>query len=306
MRDARQPVDVLCVPIPGKMTCMGAVAAAVIVSTGLFTAAESVTESPIGSRQSAGPVQLADGDWLVCAGGDISRVDQSTGVGTRLAYLTDGLPLAVVGTSEGGAIIARDGGLIRVSAAGTFSAFGSDLGRLRALAVSPDNTLWAAQVVDDGAGGDSGRLLRIGPNGNGEVWADALAGPHAIARLSDGSWLLADGLGLTRLLGPGRIDRAWIIETLPAPGRDLCLDLDDNAYVAAGPPGASVIHVVSAEGAIVETLRPPIEGMISGCMFTGPDHRTLLAYLPDQGALVAWEAMPVAGQPQPLFEPADS
>jgi sugar lactone lactonase YvrE len=295
--------------IPGKMARMGAAAGAVIVSTGLFEEGGSAGETQARRRRGAGPAELANGSWLVSAGGDIFHVNPSTGAAIRFATITGTLPRAVVATADGGAIIARNGGLIRMSAGGAFSAFGADLGQPTCLAVSPDNTLWTAESVDDGDGGNSGRLLHVAPNGNSEVWAAALADPHAIARLSDGSWLLADGPGLSRLLGPGRIDRAWIIEALPAPGRALCLDLDDNAYVAAGASdgsGGSAIYVVSAEGAVVETLRPPVEGTISGCLFTGPDNRTLVAYLPDEGTLVAWEAMPVAGQPQPLFEPAES
>jgi sugar lactone lactonase YvrE len=268
----------------GTMGTMKDAMGAAVVATGL----------PFG----AGPTELSDGSWLIAGlrQGWLWKVDPASGRSARFAEIGSGVTAAVAAT-DGGAIIAQADRLTRVGAGGASTPFASGLRYPADLVVAPDGVLWVAEGEPDST---AGRLLQVSPAGDIEAWADEVAAPHGLARLSDGSWLVTAGDGLLRILGPGHIDRSWVVGTMPSPGGGLCVDEDDNAYVAGGGSEA-VVRVVSAEGAIVDTLRAPVEGAISDCAFVGSDRRTLLAFVPDAGVLVAWDAMPIAGQRQPAF-----
>lgn len=278
-----------------------------------------VTGLPLGE----GPGELPDGRWLVTGVTDgwIWRVDPVSGTAEPFAD-TAGSPNSLVVTTDGGAIVAQNGGvdmnaipglgpypplrpvppsLQRVSPSGEVSTFATDVQSPNDLVVAADGSLWFTDPPHyPPQPGQEGTIRSVDANGRTSVWADGFTFCNGLARLSDGSWLTTEGPGLMRVFGPGRVDRTWVVETLPSPGDGLCVDEDDNAYLAGTLDG--VVRIVSAAGEIVEELRPPVEGMITDCFFVGPERRTLVAFVAHPGVLVAWEGMPVPGQQQPLYE----
>jgi gluconolactonase len=266
-----------------------------------------------------GPVELPDGSWVTTGVTDgwIWRIDPATGTVERWAD-TAGGPNSAVVTTDGGLIVAQNGGLDlsgitqldlgelppvryvtpglqRVRPDGSVSWFVEGLRAPNCLHVTPDGTLWFSDPPPFPADGSiDGRVVRCRPDGTWDVWAEGFGYDNGLIVEADGAVLVCELGGLLRMRDPH--DRTWLVEDLGSPGDGLCLDVEGNIYLSG--TDQNVVRVVSPTGELLEVIEMPVShGVVNDVAFVGPDRTTLVALVGQPGVLVAWEGRPVAGQP---------
>lgn len=129
--------------------------------------------------------------------------------------------------------------------------------------------------------------------------ADGFRYCNGIAFTARGEMIVVEKRGLFHVdMNTG--EREPVINDLgPGGGDGFCLDIDGNYYVAS--TSAHCVIVVSATGEEIDRLELAGDGIVTNCCFGGPDLRTLYATESDPGRVVAWDDMPVAGLPLPLW-----
>jgi gluconolactonase len=144
----------------------------------------------------------------------------------------------------------------------------------------------------------AGRIMRFGPDGSVAAFATGFTYCNGIAFEPDGTLVVVEGAGLQRVDADG--GREWVIETLGrGAGDGFCVDVDGRFYVASTIEHG--IRVVDRDGDVVEFLPIDGDGLTTNCCFGGPDLRTLYVTDAMPGRVVAFEAMPTAGLPLPLW-----
>ncbi|MBV8950386.1 MAG: SMP-30/gluconolactonase/LRE family protein [Actinobacteria bacterium] len=277
-----------------------------------------------GVRFGEGPVWCDDGTVVatsVCDGA-LFRITPATGAVERIA-VTEGGPNAAYPASDGGFLVTQNGGL-------DFSKMGARVGAFadapyrpvtpglqrvdttgRVHFVTADGFQAPNDLVCDEAGTvfftdpynflserAPGRVWALHVDGSLEVVADGFAYCNGIAREPDGTLVVVEGRGLTRLLPDG--GRAWIVEQLgPGGGDGFCVDVEGRFYVASTTEHG--VRVVEPDGTEVEFLSLEGDGLTTNCCFGGDDGRTLFATDAVPGHVVAWEGMPTPGLPLPRW-----
>jgi gluconolactonase len=271
-----------------------------------------------GIRFGEGPVWCGDDTLVVTsvAEGALYRIDVTTGVADLFAD---------VGGGANGAALAVDGSIVVTQNGGIdFSSFGlfEDPPPLRT--ATPGLQLARADgsvsyLVDHGfrapndlAVADDGRIFFTDPghhpppetpvgrvmvlerDGRVSVFADGFHYCNGIAFTPGGALVVVEARGLQSVNADG--SREWVIEELgPGAGDGFCLDAEGRFYVASTSDHG--VRVVDPDGAIVEFLPLPGDGLTTNCCFGGDDLRTLFATDAIPGRVVAWEGLPTPGLP---------
>ena len=177
--------------------------------------------------------------------------------------------------------------------------FDTDLHGPNDLAVTPDGDIL---FTDPGhyppPATNVGRVMRVTRAATLTTFADDFLYCNGIAIEPDGNVVVVEKQGLMRLGADG--EREWVIETLGRGGGDgFCLDVDGNFYVASTIEHG--IRVVDPQGNELDFLAIEGKGVTTNCCFGGEDFRTLYVADAIPGNLVAFEGMPTAGLPLPVW-----
>ena len=145
---------------------------------------------------------------------------------------------------------------------------------------------------------DVGRVLIYGRDGKVRTFASGFFYCNGIAFDRDGTVVVVERRGLQRV--HDNKQREWVIEKLGRGGGDgFCLDADGRYYVAATIEHG--VRVVEPDGAVVDFLEIPGEGVTTNCCFGGADGRTLFATDAVPGHVVVFEGLPTPGLPLPTW-----
>jgi len=278
-----------------------------------------------GIRFAEGPVWCPDGT-VVCtsvADGTVERVSLPDGRVERIATLGGGGANAAYLASDGGFLVTQNGGIDfsatglypddppeyrpvtpgvqRVDPTGAVSYVvdtTEDGGPFLApndLVVAEDGTLWFTDPPQYPPPRErTGRVHVMTPSGITRVVADGFLYCNGIALDPDGTPVVVEARGLARLRPDGSME--WIREIIgQGSGDGFCVDQDGRYYVAVTADHG--IRVLEPDGAEVEFLAIPGDGVTTNCCFGGDDGRTLFATDGVPGQLVAWEGMPTPGLP---------
>ena len=264
----------------------------------------------------------AEGGTVVCTSvseGALFGIDPTTGSCIRIAE-TGGGANGAAPTSDGGFLVTQNGGL-DFAAIGMFDdpppyrAAQPGLQRVgpdgdvsyltppdacRApndLVVAPDGTVYFTDPppwpLPEAA---LGRVWAYRRDGSLDLVADGLWYPNGIGLEPDGTIVVVENglmgrphFGLLRLR-PGEPPDRFVAQT----GDGFCMDVDGRLYVAGGIHGVTVLD---PDGAVVETLALPGDGVTTNCCFGGPDGRTLYATDAVPGGLWAWDDLSAPGLP---------
>jgi len=267
-----------------------------------------------------GPAVCADGSLVVTGiqAGELWRVPPGGGEATRCADVAGG-PNSVVVTTDGGFLVAQNGGidlvalgvishgppvrhvtpgLQRVAPDGAVTYLTRlPLQAPNDIIVSPDGTIY---VTDPEPYPPTGmcisRILAVQPDGEFTEYAGGFAFCNGVARAPDGALLVTEGEGLMRVRGSDAEDRdrEWVVESVgKAAGDGLAVDAEGRAYVAV--PNEHGVRVFDTDGRAVEFFEVLGEGMVTDCVFGGEDMRTLLVFDALQGRILAWTGLPTPG-----------
>ena len=141
---------------------------------------------------------------------------------------------------------------------------------------------------------DIGRVIACAPDGSTRVVARDFRYCNGIAFDRDDELVVVERAGLQRVYSDGT--REWVIEQLgPGGGDGFCIDVDGRFYVASTVEHG--IRVVDADGAVVDFLAIPGNGVTTNCCFGGPEMRWLFATDAIPGDIVVWTDMPTPGLP---------
>jgi gluconolactonase len=276
------------------------------------------TDIPFGEGPVWCPDGAGDGTLVVTSvtAGALYRIELASGGVEQIARTGGGANGAVL-ASDGGFLVTQNGG-VDLSATGLFD----DLppvepvtpglqrvrpdgsveymasGSFRApndLTVAADGTVY---FTDPGhfppQDPSTARVLAMTTDGDVREVAGGFWFCNGIAVDRHGDLVVVERAGLARLAADG--SWTWVIERLGRGGGDgFCLDADGRFYVASTIEHA--VRIVDADGAVVDLLEIPGDGLTTNCCFGGPDGRTLFATDALPGQVVAWEGMPVAGLP---------
>jgi gluconolactonase len=267
-----------------------------------------------------GPAVCPDGALVVTGiqAGQLWRVPAGGGRPTPCADVAGG-PNSVVVTTDGGFLVAQNGGidlvalgvindgppvrpvvpgLQRVAPDGAVSYLTrTPLQAPNDIIVGPDGTIYITDPEPyPPTGKGISRILAVQPDGEFSVYADGFTFCNGVARAPDGALLVTEGEGLMRVCGSAAADREWVVESVGAAAGDgLAVDADGRAYVAV--PSEHGVRVFDTDGLAVEFFEAPGEGMVTDCVFAGDDLRTLLVFDALQGKILAWEGLPTPGTP---------
>jgi gluconolactonase len=143
-----------------------------------------------------------------------------------------------------------------------------------------------------------GRVMVLRPDGSVDVFAEGFWFCNGIAFSPSGSLVVVERRGLQRVNEDG--SREWVIEKLGPGGSDgFCLDVEGRYYACATVEHG--VRVVEPDGTIADFLEIPGDGVTTNCCFGGADGRTLFATDSIPGHVVAWEGLPTAGLPLPVW-----
>jgi gluconolactonase len=269
-------------------------------------------------RFGEGPVWCGDNSLVVTsvADGALYRIDVATGVMALFAETGGGANGAAL-AADGSMLVTQNGG-IDFAALGLFpeptpfrpATPGLQLARrdgsVSYLAnqgfLAPNDLAIAADgrvfFTDPGPHpppeAPIGRVMILERDGTISEFADGFAYCNGIAFTPGGVVVVVEARGLQAVGADG--EREWVIETLGAGGGDgFCLDADGRYYVASTSEHG--VRVVDPDGAVVDFLPIPGDGLTTNCCFGGDDLRTLYATDALPGRVVAWEGLPTPGLP---------
>jgi gluconolactonase len=275
-----------------------------------------------GVRFGEGPVWCGDDTLVVTsvADGALERITVSTGAVERLADTGGGANAAAL-AADGSFLVTQNGG-IDFSQLGLFAEppeyrpatpglqharrdgsvrYLADEGFLAPndLAVAADGRVYFTDPPHHPPPPEPvGRVMVLERDGSVSVFAEAFQYCNGIAFTPGGDLVVVEGRGL-QLVGAGG-EREWIVEVLGSGGGDgFCVDVDGRFYVASTSEHG--VRVVEPDGAVVDFLEIPGDGLTTNCCFGGPDLRTLFATDALPGNVVAWEGMPTPGLPLPTW-----
>ena len=267
-----------------------------------------------------GPAVCSDGSLVVTGiqAGQLWRVPAGGGEASPCADVAGG-PNSVVVTTDGGFLVAQNGGidlvalgvisegppvrhivpgLQRVAPGGAVTYLTrAPLQAPNDIIVGPDGTIFVTDPEPyPPTGKGISRILAVQPDGDFSVYADGFAFCNGVARAPDGALLVTEGNGLMRVRGPDAADREWVVTSVgSAAGDGLAVDAEGRAYVAV--PSEHGVRVFDADGRAVEFFEAPGEGVVTDCVFSGEDSRTLLVFDALQGRILAWTGLPTPGTP---------
>ena len=274
-----------------------------------------------------GPVWCPDGTVVATsvAAGALFRVWPQTGRVEQIANTRGGANGAAL-AADGSILVTQNGGIDFSVLPGVFATFPASVpatpglqlaaldgtvtyladtapdGDFRGpndLAITPDGAVY---FTDPGhfppAGDGKGRIMIYARDGSVTTFADGFYYCNGIAFEPDGTVVVVERRGLQRVHGDG--SRDWVNPKLGRGGGDgFCLDVDGRFYVASTIEHG--VRVVDPDGTVVDFLPIDGEGLTTNCCFGGDDLRTLFVTDAVPGDLVAFEGMPTAGLPLPVW-----
>jgi len=265
-----------------------------------------------------GPVWCPDGTVVATsvAAGALFRVRPETETVERIAVTNGGANGAAL-AADGSILVTQNGGIDFSKLPGVFSTFPASVPAVPGLQLAaPDGTV--TYLADDGFRGpndlaitpegtvyftDPGHFPPTGDElydrtGTVTTFAEGFSYCNGIAFELDGTVVVIERRGLQRVYPDG--SREWVVPKLgPGGGDGFCLDVDGRFYVASTIEHG--VRVVDRDGTILDFLPIEGEGLTTNCCFGGDDLRTLFVTDAVPGDLVAFEGMPTAGLPLPVW-----